>query len=142
MWFLTTASFEKVLENGMQKKVNEKYLVDAMSCTEAEARTIEVVKPFVTGDLKITSTKEENYTELFVGEGDYFYDAKVGFVTLDEKSGREKIQKTKMLIQADDVKSAISNLEKGMKGTLSDWKLHGIQETQIMDIVLYNKDSE
>lgn len=142
MWFLTTASFEKVLESGMQKKVNEKYLVDAMSCTEAEARTIETVKPFVCGDLKITATKEENYSELFIGEGDYFYDAKVGYITLDEKSGKEKINKAKMLIQADGVKAAISKLEEGMKGTLADWKLHGVQETQIMDIVLYNKDRE
>lgn len=137
MWFLTTASFEKVLENGMQKKVNEKYLVDAMSCTEAEAKTIETIKPFVSGELKITSTKEESYSELFIGEGDYFYGMKVGFIMLDEKLGREKIQKTKMLVQADGVKAAIERLEKGMKDTLADWKLHGVQETQIEDIVLY-----
>ena len=32
-----------MLENGMQKKVTEPYLVDALSFTEAEARIIEEV---------------------------------------------------------------------------------------------------
>ena len=39
-WFECKVSFEKVMENGMQKKVTEPYLVDALSFTEAEARII------------------------------------------------------------------------------------------------------
>ena len=34
--------YEKVAENGMNKKVSEQYLVDALSFTEAEARIIEL----------------------------------------------------------------------------------------------------
>ena len=41
-----------MLENGMQKKVTEPYLVDALSFTEAEARIIEEVSPFISGDEK------------------------------------------------------------------------------------------
>ena len=37
-WFECKVSYEKMLENGMQKKVTEPYLVDALSFTEAEAR--------------------------------------------------------------------------------------------------------
>ena len=48
-WFTCKVSFEKVMENGMQKKVTEPYLVDALSFTEAEARIIEEVRPFITG---------------------------------------------------------------------------------------------
>ena len=33
----------------MQKKVTEPYLVDALSFTEAEARIIEEVSPFISG---------------------------------------------------------------------------------------------
>ena len=36
-WFLTKIRYEKVMENGMQKKVTEPYLVDALSFTEASA---------------------------------------------------------------------------------------------------------
>ena len=35
--------YEKTMENGMNKKVTEPYLVDALSFTEAEARIIEAV---------------------------------------------------------------------------------------------------
>ena len=40
-WFECKIRYEKVMENGMQKKVTEPYLVDALSFTEAEARIIE-----------------------------------------------------------------------------------------------------
>ena len=34
-WFECKIRYEKVMENGMQKKVTEPYLVDALSFTEA-----------------------------------------------------------------------------------------------------------
>ena len=49
-WFECKVSYEKMLENGTQKKVTEPYLVDALSFTEAEARIIEEIRPFITGE--------------------------------------------------------------------------------------------
>ena len=46
-WFECKIRYEKVMENGMQKKVTEPYLVDALSFTEAEARIIEEMTPFI-----------------------------------------------------------------------------------------------
>ena len=48
-WFECKIRYEKVVENGMQKKVTEPYLVDALSFTEAEARIIEEMTPFISG---------------------------------------------------------------------------------------------
>lgn len=42
-WFECKIRYEKVMENGMNKKVTEPYLVDALSFTEAEARIIEEI---------------------------------------------------------------------------------------------------
>ena len=56
-WFECKVSFEKVLENGMQKKVTEPYLVDALSFTEAEARIIEEIRPFISGEFTVTDIK-------------------------------------------------------------------------------------
>ena len=53
-WFECKVSYEKMLENGMQKKVTEPYLVDALSFTEAEARIIEEIRPFITGEFTVT----------------------------------------------------------------------------------------
>ena len=88
-WFECKVSFEKVLENGMQKKVTEPYLVDALSFTEAEARIIEEIRPFISGEFTVTDIKRARLSELFFNEnGDRFYKIKVYFITLDERSHR------------------------------------------------------
>lgn len=134
-WFLSGVKYEKTLENGMQKKVVEYYLVDALSFTECEARTIEEIKPFVSGEFQIVSIKKENLSEIFFNEnGDRFYKAKVNFITLDEKSGAEKKTAAYMLMQASNIEEAKNVLTEGMKGTLADYVIESIKETKIMDV--------
>ena len=53
-WFECKIRYEKTMENGMQKKVTEPYLVDALSFTEAEARIIEEMTPFITGEFTVS----------------------------------------------------------------------------------------
>lgn len=64
-WFEGKIRYEKVAENGMNKKVTEPYLVDALSFTEAEARLIEEVTPFITGEFTVIDIKRANYSEIF-----------------------------------------------------------------------------
>ena len=40
-WFVCRVSYDKTMEDGLQKKVKELYVVDAMSFTEAETRIID-----------------------------------------------------------------------------------------------------
>lgn len=135
-WFETHVRYEKVLENGTTKKVDEAYLIDAMSFTEAETRIIEEVGPSIVGDFEVSVAKKCNISELFHAEdGDRWYRAKVMFVTLDEKTGMEKRIASTMLVQASDFQDAVRNLEKGMKGTMSDWEIFSITETKIMDVL-------
>ena len=63
-WFECKIRYEKVMENGMQKKVTEPYLVDALSFTEAEARIIEEMTPFISGEFTVSDIKRANYSEL------------------------------------------------------------------------------
>ena len=133
-WFECKVSFEKVLENGMQKKVTEPYLVDALSFTEAEARIIEEIRPFISGEFTVTDIKRARLSELFFNEnGDRFYKIKVYFITLDEKSGAEKKTAAQMLAQACTLKEAIAVLEEGMKGTMADYTIASVTETMLMD---------
>ncbi len=114
-WFECKVSFEKMLENGMQKKVTEPYLVDALSFTEAESRIIEEIRPFITGEFTVTDIKRARIPELFFNEnGDRYYKIKVYFITLDEKSGAEKKTAAQMLAQASTLKEAIAVLEEGI----------------------------
>jgi len=50
LWFECKVRYDKMMENGTVKKVNEPYLVDALSFTEAEARIIEEMTPFISGE--------------------------------------------------------------------------------------------
>ena len=134
-WFECKISYEKMLESGMQKKVTEPYLVDALSFTEAEARIIEEMKPFITGEFTITDIKRARINELFFNEnGDRFYKCKVFFITLDEKSGAEKLTPVWMMAQASDIGEAKEVLENGMKATLADYSIGELKETKIMDV--------
>lgn len=138
-WFECKVAYEKLMENGMQKKVTEPYLVDALSFTEAEARIIEEIRPYITGEFVISDIKRARLSELFFNEaGDRFYRIKVQFITLDEKSGAEKKTSANMLAQASTLKEAITVLEEGMKGTMADYVIASVSETQIMDVFQFN----
>lgn len=142
-WFLCKVSYEKILENGMQKKVTEPYLVDALSFTEAEARIIEEMSPFITGEFTVSAVGRAKLSEVFFNEdGDRYYKAKIYFITLDEKSGIEKKTAAQILVQASNLKEAITVLEEGMKGTLADYTIASIAETQIMDVYPFDPSTQ
>ena len=112
-WFECKIRYEKVVENGMNKKVTEPYLVDALSFTEAESRIIEEITPFISGEFTVSDIKRANYSELFPSEeeaADRWFKCKLYFITLDEKSGAEKKTATNVLVQAADLRDAVKKL--------------------------------
>ncbi len=140
-WFECKVSYEKTMENGTQKKVTEPYLVDSLSFTEAEARIIEELRPYISGEFTIADIKRAKLAELFLNEnGDRYYKTKVYFITLDERSGIEKKTSVTMLAQASSVKEALEVIEKGMEGTMADYVIASISETMIMDVFPYESD--
>ena len=142
-WFECKVKYDKMMENGMQKKVTEPYLVDALSFTEAEARIIEEVSPFISGEFSVSAVKRANFSELFFDEtGDRWYKCKLNFITLDEKSGMEKRTPSYMLVQAADFETGRKKLNAGMKGTMADWTIVSITETPLMDVYPFNAEGK
>ena len=144
-WFECKVRYEKTLENGMNKKVTEPYLVDALSFTEAEARIIEEVSPYISGEFTIADIKRANYTELFFCEedsADRWFKCKLTFISLDEKSGAEKKTSSNMLVQAADLRDAVKKLDEGMKGSMMDYVISSMAETAIMDVFPFNADPD
>ena len=142
-WFECKVSYEKMMENGIQKKVTEPYLVDALSFTEAEARIIEELKPYISGEFTIADIKRARIAELFFNEnGDRYYKIKVFFISLDEKSGAEKKTAVQMLAQASNLKDAIAVLEEGMKGSMADYSIGSVTETMIMDVFPFSPETK
>lgn len=141
-WFECKIRYEKIMENGMQKKVTEPYLVDALSFSEAEARIIEEVTSFISGEFTVSDIKRSNYSELFPCDeesADRYFKCKLNFITLD-KSGKERTTSTYILVQAADLRDAVKKLDEGMKGTMADYRIESIAETAIIDVYPYEEE--
>ena len=122
----------------MQKKVTEPYLVDALSFTEAEARIIEEVTPFISGEFSVEAVGKARISEIFFNEeGDRFFKFKVNYITLNEKTGAEKKTAVKIIAQACTLKEAIQLLEEAMKSTIIDYSIAEVKETNIIDVFTF-----
>ena len=141
-WFECKIRYEKTLENGAIKKVTEPYLVDAMSFTEAEARIIQEMSPFMNGEWSVADIKRANYSELFPCEeetADKWFKVKMVTTIIDEKKQVEKKVSTWKLVQASDLRDAVKKLDEAMKGSLADYELSQVAETAIMDVFFYQE---
>lgn len=137
-WFECKVKYYKVLENGVEKKVSEWYLVDAETCTEAEARLIAEFSHCM--GVEVKDIRSAAYNEVFLSDNEEkYYKVKLSFITLDEKSGAEKQTNSYTLVQADALRDAIKKLDEQMKGTICDYRILSVQETAIVDVLMYDK---
>lgn len=138
-WYECRVRYEKTQDDGTQKKVNESYLVDALSFTEAESRIISELSPFVKqGELEVTAIRKDHLAEVHLyPDGANYYRVRLCFVTLNEKTGREKKTYAAMLVNADTLQQAKDRIVEQMKGTLSDYRIAAAVETALMDVYPY-----
>lgn len=140
-WFKCKVSYEKIMENGITKRITETYLVDAYSHAEAESRIVKEVEPYISGEFMVSSVRRVNYTEIFTSEtSDYWWELKIYFITLDEKTGAEKRVNASVLVNGDEIKDAISTLREGMKGSMADYGIAEAKMSSILDVFVYGKD--
>lgn len=130
----TAARFDKIQENGTVKKVTEKFLVDALSFTEAEARTTEELTPYISGDFEVSATKKTKIADIIGDkEADKFYLAKVAFITIDEKTAKEKRSISQWLIGGTDFNDAYETLLREINQCMADIEIVSLSETPIKE---------
>ena len=142
-WFETKIRYEKTQEDGSMKKVTEQYVVDALSFTEAEAAITEEMKSYISGDYRITDIKMAAYHEIFFSDmdkDDKWYKAKLQFITIDEKTEKEKRSSVFYLVQAGSLTKAVGYIDEMMGKTMIDYVISSVAETQIMDV--YEHDAK
>mgnify|MGYP003586054385 CR=1 FL=1 len=140
-WFNVAIKYERIAEDGLLVKVTQNFLVDALSFTEAEERITEEMKPFISGEFIVSKVTRAKISEMFTSdEGDKWYKGKVNFVSLDEEKGVEKRLSTTMFAQASTLKEAVEVIEKGMKGTMADYEIASLSETNVLDIFQYKAE--
>lgn len=134
-WFECKVNYHKLMGSEGTKKVSESYLVDALSFTEAEARIIEEVTPFMSGDFLVSTVKRSKVSEIMRDDSaDKWWLVKVAFIIIDEKTAAEKRSVSQMLVAGNDFKGAYDNFEEGMKTTNADYEIVSISETPLMDV--------
>ncbi len=131
------------MEDGLQKKVTETYVVDALSFTEAEKRIMEEMSSYISGEFTIKDIKIAPYKEIFFSDdemADRWYKAKLQFITIDEKTEKEKRSNVNYLVQAGTLKGAVNNIESVMGTTMIDYVIAAVNETTLMDVFEYGKE--
>lgn len=136
--------YERTMPNGMSKKVTELYLVDACSFAEAEGRITKEMEPFISGDFDVVTIKRTNYSEIVengADSADKWFKAKLVFITVDEKSGKEKKTATHFIVSASDINNEHICVVEHMKGSVMDFEIATLDETKIMDIFRYKPNT-
>lgn len=132
--------YERTMENGMTKKVTELYLVDTLSFAEAEGRITKEMEPYISGDFDVVTIKRTNISEIVENDAasaDKWFKAKLMYITIDEKSGKEKKQAVHFIVRASDINNAHICVVEHMKGSVMDYEIATLDETKIMDLFRY-----
>ena len=141
-WFECKIRYEKIMEDGLPKKINDVYVVDALSFSEAEERIIEEMSSYISGEIEIVDVKIAPYREIFFADdnlADQWFKAKLSFITIDERTDKEKRTSMMYLVNAGNISSAINNIGEVMSGTMIDYVTTSISATKIFDVFEYKK---
>ena len=142
IWFECKIQYEKTMEDGLQKKVTETYTIDDLSFTEAEQRIMEEMSNYISGEFTIKDIKIAPYKEIFFSDqdmADKWYKTKLEFITIDEKTEKEKRSAVNYLVNAGTLNGAVKNVDEVMGGTMIDYIISSVSETKLMDVFEYNK---
>ena len=148
-WFFCSIRYEKTMEDGLQKKVTEKYVVDALTFTEAEARITEQMSSYISGEFTVVEIDRCKFGEIFFSDqetADKWYKAKLQFITIDKKTEKEKKSTVNYLVQGSSLENARKNIDEVMGTSMIDYVIVGVNETTYMDVFEYvakkQKDAE
>ena len=144
-WFETKVRYDKTMEDGLPKKVIESYVVDALSFGEAEERITEEMSAYISGEFDVKAITPASYGEVFFSENandDRWYKTKLQFITIDEKTEKEKRTSVYYLVQAANINAAVKNIDEVMGGTMIDYVIASINETKTMDVFEHQAKTE
>lgn len=144
-WFECKVNYDKAGEDGLLTRVNELYLVDAMSFTEAEERIIREIEPMLTGEFVVASIKKVKINELIdsdIDTDDRWWKCRVMLISIDEEKGVEKTIATLSYVKAATLNGAVEYLASFMEKSVYPYRIVSVSETPILDIFNYQITNE
>lgn len=141
-WFETKVRYDRTTEDGRNKKVTEAYTVEALSFTEAESVITKEISNYVNSEFDVKAITRAAYSEIFfsdVDTDDRYYRVKLAFITLDEKTEKEKRTIVVYLVQAASLDKARAYIKEEMNKTMNDYEVVSISETPLLDVFEHKK---
>jgi hypothetical protein len=136
-FFEIKVRYLRTTEEGCQKSVAEVYALEAFDFTESEERILKEVGQLASGDMYVKTIARAPYKEIFFSDADSddkWYRVKLAFITLDERTDKEKRTLVTYLFQAANIDKARSYIKEFMNSSMSDYDVASISETQVLDI--------
>jgi hypothetical protein len=94
----------------------------------------------VSGDFKVENINPCKFGEVFMSDGsdcDRWYLVRLAFITIDEKTEKERKSRVHYLVQAGSFDSAKKSIDEVMKGSICDYVIEKVEETKYMDVFIY-----
>lgn len=132
--------YDRAAENGALKPVTDRYIVDAITFSEAESRLLEEVGPFAAGEVVVKDMKRVQYMEIFEctdDSADKFFKVKISIISYDEEKEKERRTNAAILVQASDIPNALDRMREQMKSYMMEFDIVNVADTKIMDIYHY-----
>ena len=125
-------------DNGSVRKVTENYMVvHALSFADVETIATGNLTPLTEGEIDILSMKSSTINDIYLSNeavDNHFFKAKIVYITIDEKSLKEKKTSEYVLVQADSPEVAIKRLNKEL-GSIANVTIASIVESNIVDVL-------
>lgn len=137
-YFETRVTYDKVTDGGSVKRVTDVFLVDAVSFTEAEARTIDNVSSYMSSEYHVCAVKRSRIDDVVNAEAPRYYQVRYGIISVDEKTGAENRTMVQMLVGAEDFLDAVVEFQDYMKGRVADYDIVSVSESDVEDVILLN----
>lgn len=136
-WYECKASYDRVADDGKIVRVTDSIVVEAGSFSEAEGIVMENMAAYAE-NLEVVAMKICKFKTVCINDcpaGDWrFFSVKVEFITLDEKTGKERRTAETLLIESEDLDDAVDRVKEAI-GTMADYKKAQVTETRISEII-------
>lgn len=130
-------------DEGVERMTKRTIVEEAVNFSDAETKAIEEMKHYCSGQLDVVNINPAQYCEVFTSEAeedDKFFKCKLSFITIDEKTEKEKGTKVVYLVQAGSTNRAQQFVDDIMGKTIQDYKTCSISDTPIFDSFFNNKE--
>lgn len=112
--------------------VKETYLVEGLTCADAENRLLEEIKPYIFGDYELVSCKKVNVYEMIQStDGDMWYKVRVEMIVIGE-NGSESRKAVSVLVKDSTIHDALRHFQEHLN--YLDFEIVSITRSQIIDV--------